>query len=261
LPEAVSVGAVDQIQSQDTELVPTIDAVSTMADPTIEYPQQAETSQDVSVPDEQSDSEISPLPEEGAGVMGEEVSAEEESDEADITEMTIDSEDESKSGLNIEEVAPISNEVETTLSDTSTLIDTQDEASVIPQEQQVVVEEPEVVAESEEVMLPEVTQEVSPFVNEDVPSFSSPEPEVSDMSSDKLPLETNEGFGNDYSSTTPVVEGESIEVDQASDDEMVTRDGLYTGPQESTPSVVPEEAVTSETEQEIDENPNDVSGL
>ncbi len=261
LPEAVSVGAVDQIQSQDTELVPTIDAVSTMADPTIGYPQQAETSQDVSVMDEQSDSEISPLPEEGAGVMGEEVSAEEESDEADITEMTIDTEDESKSGLNIEEVAPISNEVETTLSDTSTLIDTQDEASVIPQEQQVVVEEPEVVAESEEVMLPEVTQEVSPFVNEDVPSFSSPEPEVSDMSSDKLPLETNEGFGNDYSSTTPVVEGESIEVDQASDDEMVTRDGLYTGPQESTPSVVPEEAVTSETEQEIDENPNDVSGL
>lgn len=231
---------------------------------TEESPQEiVETSEEeVVVQDKQPEIVSSALSEEDSTMVGSESTGRVDSDDSEVTEMTIDTEDESKDGLNIEEVASIPNEVDTAMSDTDSVVDTKDVGSTEPLEDQVVRENAEEIPTLQEETTPEVIADVNtPSNDEALPSFSTSETDEVTMGTDDSSAKIDNEIENDYSSTTPAEKDESIQEDIVDDDEMVTRDGLYTGSQESVPNVVAEETPASEPEQEIDENPNDVNGL
>lgn len=231
---------------------------------TEESPQEmVETSEEeVVVQDKQPEIVSSALSEEDSTMVRSESTGRVDSDDSEVTEMTIDTEDESKDGLNIEEIASIPNEVDTAMSDTDSVVDTKDGGSTEPLEDQVVRENAEEIPTLQEETTPEVIADVNtPSIDEALPSFSTPETDEVTMGTDDSSAKIDNEIENDYSSTTPAEKDESIQEDIVDDDEMVTRDGLYTASQESVPNVVTEETPASEPEQETDENPNDINGL
>lgn len=255
----VNSGVTDEMITPPSELTSDLDASSAIpTTPSVKSPtEEVETSEDVIAQDNPIELEASLLPEENATQRSDNGSVEEDPADASVTEMTIDTDDESNVDLNIEEIVPNPSEDQIVASDSENVVVNPDEELLEP----IVEENATALSDQDEEIVLEPTQDVpSPDLQGGVSGFTSPKSEGLEVSSDPSTLKT-EIVENDYSSTTPIQEGSSPDITQTNDDEMVTRDGIYTSSLESAPTVITEEPSPSESQQDTEEKPNDISGL